>query len=90
VLVSERGAPGGVYNVCNGGRATLQTLLSLLQSLSRAPFTPVTDPSRLRPADDPRILGDNSRLRALGYAPRFSLADTVAATLQYWRSSAAP
>ncbi len=87
VLISERGAPGGVYNLCNGGRATLQTLLSLLQSLSQKPFAPVTDPSRLRPADDPRILGDNSRLRALGYAPRFSLGDTVAATLDYWRSS---
>jgi GDP-4-dehydro-6-deoxy-D-mannose reductase len=89
VLVSERAEPGVTYNICNGGRASLQTLLSLLQPLSLRRFEPVTDPSRLRPADDPRILGDPARLRALGYQPRFALADTVASTLEYWRTAQA-
>jgi GDP-4-dehydro-6-deoxy-D-mannose reductase len=90
LLVSERGEPGSAYNLCNGASVTLESLLTLLRGLSLRPFEPVTDPSRLRPADDPRILGDSRRLRALGYQPRFSLPDTVAATLQYWRAAAAP
>ena len=89
ILISEKGEPGGVYNLCNGELATLQGLLELLQKLSRKPFTPVSDPSRMRPADDPRILGDSTRLRALGYAPRYSLTDTVSATLAYWRAATA-
>lgn len=88
ILVSERGIAGTTYNLCNGRGATLESVLSLLQGLAQRPFQPVPDPSRLRPADDPRIVGDGSRVRSLGYAPRFSLAETVDATLAYWRSQA--
>src|SRR5439155_4873361 len=86
VLVSEKGASGSVYNLCNGRTATLETVLAMLQSLARRPFTPVVDPSRLRAADDHRIVGDGSRLRALGYAQSHSLAETVEDTLEYWRA----
>jgi GDP-4-dehydro-6-deoxy-D-mannose reductase len=85
VLLSEKGVAGQVYNLCNGTPATLETVLAILQGLSARPFEPVHDPARLRPADDVRIVGDGSRLRALGYAPRFTLEDTVRATLEYWR-----
>jgi GDP-4-dehydro-6-deoxy-D-mannose reductase len=89
VLVGERGAPGTSYNVCNGATVSLAAAVAILQTLARKPFVPVADPSRLRPADDRRIVGDGSRLAALGYAPRFALADTLAATLDYWRGQPA-
>ena len=85
LLLSTNGVPGTVYNLCNGRSATLQTVLSLLGGLSRRPFQPTRDPARLRPSDDLRIIGDSGRLRALGYAPAFSLSDTIAATLEHWR-----
>jgi len=88
ILVSERGIAGTTYNLCNGRGATLKSVLSLLQGLAQRPFQPVSDPARLRPADDPRIVGDGSRMRSLGYSPRFSLTETVDATLAYWRSQA--
>jgi GDP-4-dehydro-6-deoxy-D-mannose reductase len=86
VLVSEQGQAGATYNVCNGRGATLESVVALLQGQARRPFQPTPDPARQRAADDPRIIGDNARLRALGYAPRFTLADTVVATLDYWRA----
>jgi GDP-4-dehydro-6-deoxy-D-mannose reductase len=86
IRLSERGAPGTVYNLCNGGTVPLAAVVEILQRLSQKPFEPVADPSRLRPADDRRIVGDASRLAALGYAPRFSLEDTLSATLAYWRA----
>ncbi len=89
VLLSERGAPGTAYNLCNATTAPLSAVVTILQGLSRKPFTPVADPSRLRPADDRRIVGDASRLAALGYAPRFTLEDTLAATLASWRARTA-
>jgi GDP-4-dehydro-6-deoxy-D-mannose reductase len=88
VLLSERAAEGGVYNLCNGRGAALADVVLALQRASRRPFEPVSDPSRLRAADDSRIIGDPSRLAALGYSPRFSLDDTIAATLDYWRARA--
>jgi GDP-4-dehydro-6-deoxy-D-mannose reductase len=85
ILVSEQGKAGLAYNLCNGRAASLKDILALLQGLASRPFEPISDPSRLRAADDPRIVGDCSRIAGLGYAPRFSLEDTVAATLHYWR-----
>jgi GDP-4-dehydro-6-deoxy-D-mannose reductase len=90
ILLSDKGSAGMVYNLCNGQGASLEAVLALLQGLAGRPFHPVPDPSRRRLADDHRIVGDGGRLRALGYAPRFSLADTVAATLDYWRAQAGP
>jgi GDP-4-dehydro-6-deoxy-D-mannose reductase len=89
LLLSERGAPGSVYNVCNGRGVTLADIVAALQRLSQRPFEPVADPSRLRAADDSRIVGDGTALRALGYAPRFSLEDTIDSTLAYWRARTA-
>jgi GDP-4-dehydro-6-deoxy-D-mannose reductase len=86
VLLSERGAAGGVYDVCNGRGVSLRTIVETLQRLSKRPFAPFSDPSRLRAADDSRIIGTGAPLRALGYAPRFSLDETVTATLEFWRA----
>jgi GDP-4-dehydro-6-deoxy-D-mannose reductase len=89
IAVSELGKPGLAYNLCNGRAASLGDILALLQGLASRSFEPTHDPSRLRAADDSRIVGDSTRLRELGYAPRFSLQDTVQDTLNYWRSAVA-
>jgi GDP-4-dehydro-6-deoxy-D-mannose reductase len=89
VLLSARGTPGTVYNLCNGATASLGAVVAILQRRSGTPFEPIPDPSRLRPADDRRVVGDDTRLRALGYAPRFALEDTLVATLDYWRGQPA-
>jgi GDP-D-mannose dehydratase len=60
-------------------------MVQVLTGLSKRPFQLTFDPRRLRPADDPRIVGDNQKVRGLGYQPRYSLQDTVRYTLQYWR-----
>jgi GDP-4-dehydro-6-deoxy-D-mannose reductase len=69
LLISEKGKAGSVYNICNEKGTRLETLLPMLQALSRRPFKPESDPARQRAADDPRIVGDN----------------TLLATLDYWR-----
>ena len=89
IVVSEQGKAGLAYNLCNGRVASLGDILTLLQRMATRAFEPTRDPTRLRTADDPRIVGDSSRIRELGYAPRFSLEETVAATLDYWRSAVA-
>jgi GDP-4-dehydro-6-deoxy-D-mannose reductase len=40
---------------------------------------------RFRPVDEPVVVGDNSRLRALGWAPQMALEQSLAAILDYWR-----
>jgi GDP-4-dehydro-6-deoxy-D-mannose reductase len=85
MLLAEKGAAGETYDVCNGSRASLTQVLAILESIARVPFETEIDPARLRPVDDPRILGTGKKIRALGYAPRHTLEETVAATLAHWR-----
>jgi len=38
--------------------------------------------------DEPAVVGDNARLRALGWAPRVTLEHSLARILDYWRNRA--
>jgi GDP-4-dehydro-6-deoxy-D-mannose reductase len=87
VLLSEAGEAGRVYNVCGSRATTMEEMLRILQGLASRPVKTERDPSRLRPVDDPRIVGDDSRLKALGYAPEYDLARTLKDTLAYWRTA---
>ncbi len=86
VLASHSGVPGEVYNLCSGNATSLDDLILLLRAASDREFRIQQDPARMRPVDDQRVVGDASKLRALGFSPELKLADTVAAVLDYWRS----
>lgn len=84
-LIAERGVAGENYNVCNGVGASLHQILLELQPLAGTPFAVAQDPTRRRPVDDHRLVGDNAKLRALGYKRRYDLPATVRVTLDSWR-----
>jgi GDP-4-dehydro-6-deoxy-D-mannose reductase len=86
LLICERGITGATYNICNGREASLADIIGVLQQFAQCTIRLEVDASRLRPADDLRIVGDSRRLEALGYAPRCDLAKTVSDTLAYWRT----
>jgi GDP-4-dehydro-6-deoxy-D-mannose reductase len=85
--VAEAGERGEVYNICHGNGVALDEVIEILRDLSRRRFPVEPDPERARPVDDPRLVGDPTRLLALGYAPHHALAQTLALTLDYWRMS---
>jgi dTDP-glucose 4,6-dehydratase len=84
----ERGTPGDIYNVAAGGgranRDLAERLLALVQrptSLLRA----VGD----RPGHDRRYALDDAKIRStLGYAPRHTLDDGLAATVGWYQTHA--
>jgi GDP-4-dehydro-6-deoxy-D-mannose reductase len=84
-LLAESGSPGEVYNVCSGVGHTVREVLDIIVSLARRPVPVEEDPQRMRPADEPCIVGDNRKLRALGWAPELPLERTLADMLDYWR-----
>ena len=87
VLLSEHATSGSVFNVCNGSAATLRDLVHALQAGARVHFDVMTDTSRLRPVDDLRIVGNPTKLAALGYQRTHDLERTVADTLGTLRAS---
>lgn len=84
-ILAEKGAPGEVYNVCSGVGHSVREVLKILISLATRPIPVGPDPSHLRPADEPAVVGDNTRLRALGWEPQIPLGRALDTVLDYWR-----
>ncbi len=80
------GTPGRPYNVCSGAAHRIGDVLDALLALASVPITIRQDPDRLRPSDNPVLLGDRSRITAeLGWTPRRPLRETLSDLLDYWR-----
>ena len=85
LTVIEQGEPGIVYNVASGVTWSGRELLDALLAEAAIPITVEVSPHLLRPLDVPELVGDASRLRALGWSPRRDLHATLRETLEYWR-----
>jgi GDP-4-dehydro-6-deoxy-D-mannose reductase len=80
-MLLERGAPGEAYNICSGEGRTIGSVLDELIAVSEVDARIEVDPARVRPSDIPNLVGDPSRLRALGWKPRLSLREALADVL---------
>ncbi len=68
-LLAEEPQPGTVLNLASGVDHSIAELLERLIALSGLEVRCAEDPEKLRPVDVPRLCGDASRLRALGWEP---------------------
>ncbi len=86
-LVAERGQAGAAYNICTGSGCRLRQVLEVYTRLALKPVRVEVDPARIRPLDEMVRIGDATRLKALGWAPRFSLEQSLRDILEYWRAN---
>ena len=78
LLLLRRGAPGRVYNVASGNAVSLEKVFFLLCDIVGHRAIPESDPSLMRAADIPYLVGDATRLRTeTGWAPRYTLEQTL-------------
>lgn len=88
-LLLEHGQPGQVYNLCSGTATRIGDIVEMVRSQGRVPVEVRVDAARLRPSDEPILLGDNTRLRqATGWEPRIGMEQIVTEVLDYWRQCA--
>ncbi len=73
-----RGEPGEVYNVCTGvGRSVREVATTVLERVGVAARLE-EDPTLVRPADVPVLVGDPTKLRErAGWAPRRTFEDCI-------------
>ncbi len=89
-LITEKAAPGEIFQLCSGKAVSIASILKKLLSLSENNIKVETDPKRLRKADLPVLRGSNSKAkRLLRFENRYSLRDTLKDTLDYWRTEIA-
>jgi GDP-4-dehydro-6-deoxy-D-mannose reductase len=86
-LLLEHGRAGEAYNIASGQARPMQFVLEYLLSLARVRIEVRQRPDPSRTAEPTAVCGDPSKLRRdTGWAPRFSIEQTLADTLEYWRS----
>lgn len=85
-LIADRGRPGRAYNVCRGEAHRVGDLLERLVGRALIPIAVERDPARLRPSDNPVVLGSAARLEAdTGWQPAIPIEQTLDDLLAYWR-----
>lgn len=83
-LLIEKGEPGVPVNICTGKAYKIQEILDMLVEISATNAKVVSDTKLFRVADEPLLLGDNSRISALGFVPKYTMYDTLKTVFEDW------
>jgi GDP-4-dehydro-6-deoxy-D-mannose reductase len=87
-IIAQKGVAGEAYSLCSGKGYRMKEILNLAINLSGLEKVEVRQvPWKMRPYDDPIYIGDNSKLRKLGWEPRIPMEKTLSDMLEYWRSN---
>lgn len=88
-VLAEKGIYGEVYNLCSGKGYVMNDILNTIISLSNhhSNIDVKQVKWKLRPYDDPIYVGDNSKLKSLGWKPEISIDKTLTDMLDYWRKT---
>jgi GDP-4-dehydro-6-deoxy-D-mannose reductase len=80
----DSGHPGQPINICTGVAVTVKEVLETLLELGGVSPEIQQDPALLRPSDEPLLLGDNRRLKALGWVRRYKFRETLEGVFNDW------
>lgn len=81
----EHGVNGETYNVCSGVERSLRSIIETLAALAGTSVELVTDPARMRPSEQRRVVGSFDKLHhQTGWQPAISFEQTLRDILDYW------
>ena len=83
-LLIEKGRPGEPVNICNNKAYRIREILDMLIDIAGTEARVVSDPALFRVADEPLLLGDDTKIRSLGYVRRYSMRETLEAVFEDW------
>lgn len=85
LLLAQKGKRGGIYNLGSGKGMRLRKAVPFLRRESGIPFRVVSETSRFRKDELPRVVSDSSRAGRLGWRPRESVWTGIREILQEYR-----
>ncbi len=83
-LLLEKGRPGEPVNICTGKAYKISEILDMLVEISETDAKVISDPDLMRAADEPLLLGDDSRIKALGFEQKYQMRDTLTDVFNDW------
>lgn len=84
MLMLEKDMYGEPVNICTGKAYKISDVLNILLEISGLTVDMVEDQSLLRPSDERLLLGDNSKLKGIGWKQKYSIEETLEAVYQDW------
>jgi len=83
-LLIEKGEPGVPVNICNGIPYLMSDILDMLIVISGTIVKVESDPALVRKADEPLLLGNCDKIKALGYTPKYTIRQTLEDVFEDW------
>ena len=83
-ILMEKGKPADPVNICNGTAEKISDILNMLVEISGTKAEVVSDKKLFRVADEPLLLGDNSKICALGYERAYTMCQTLEDVFHDW------
>lgn len=83
-ILLEKGNPGEPVNICTGKAYKIQEILDMLIEISGTNAKVISDPALMRVADEPLLLGDDTKIKALGFVPKYTMMDTLRDVFTDW------
>ncbi len=85
-LLMDKGNPAEPYNICNGKAYQIQEILDMLIDISGTKAEVISDKKLFRVADEPLLLGDDTKIKALGYVREYSMRKTLEDVFEDWEN----
>jgi GDP-4-dehydro-6-deoxy-D-mannose reductase len=84
--LATSGQPGRPYNVCRGTAYRVGDLLGQLLGMAQVRVEVKQDPERMRPSDNPLVLGNPARVTGeTGWRAEIPMEQTLRDLLEWWR-----
>jgi GDP-4-dehydro-6-deoxy-D-mannose reductase len=89
-ILAAKGRPSRPYNICSGVAHRVGDLLEMLLGMASIRVDVQQDPDRMRPSDNPLVLGDPSRIQTeIGWRAEIPIDQTLSDLLDWWRGQIA-
>jgi GDP-4-dehydro-6-deoxy-D-mannose reductase len=77
-LLLEKGESNSIYNVCSGSAISIQYILDTVLEIAGLDSSNVEiDKEKYRPIDVEKMYGDNSKIKNLGWHPKYRIEKTL-------------
>ncbi|GIK83944.1 MAG: GDP-mannose 4,6-dehydratase [Patescibacteria group bacterium] len=87
ILVMNKGKSGEAYNIGSGTGVLMSAIVEQLSALATKEIVIVTDKSRLRPHDIPKMVANNAKMKLLGWEPTIPLEETLRRVMSWYRNN---
>lgn len=80
----KNGKSGEVYNICTGRGVSLREVINIISD--KLELTPeiLINKELYRPNDNPIIIGDNTKLRSIGWSPKITLEEGLEELINFY------